>query len=227
MYKESKLPHYILNILNNFSLDSKILDYGCGFGHTLRELKKHGYANSYGADISSEAISFVQSLGFDIFDCSKTAFDSLDRKPLKNILGEGQYDLIIMSHVLEHIKKEHMIEFLSELRDCLNEHGKLLIMVPNAQSPIGCYWAYEDFTHEYLFTSGSLYYVLRAAGFNDIQFVDIECESEHGILRKVLRRVLLKVYKLKLHFWNIVTCTWYHGSSPIIVSLEIKALACK
>ena len=33
-----------------------------------------------------------------------------------------------------------------------------------------CYWAYEDFTHYTLFIAGSLLYVLREAGFTNIEF---------------------------------------------------------
>lgn len=43
-------------------------------------------------------------------------------------------------------------------------------MMPNAQSNTDCYWAYEDFTHYTLFIAGSLLYVLREAGFTNIEF---------------------------------------------------------
>ncbi|MGC9101323.1 MAG: hypothetical protein ACP5HC_08750 [Caldisericum sp.] len=41
-------------------------------------------------------------------------------------------------------------------------------MVRNVQSNTGAYWAYEDFSHFTLFTSGSIYYVLKMAGFDEI-----------------------------------------------------------
>ncbi len=44
--------------------------------------------------------------------------------------------------------------------------------MPNAQSHTGCYWAYEDFTHNTLFTAGSLLYVLKMAGFAHIEIID-------------------------------------------------------
>lgn len=45
-------------------------------------------------------------------------------------------------------------------------------MVPNAQSYTGAYWRYEDFTHNIMFTAGSSTYVLRSAGFENIEFLD-------------------------------------------------------
>ena len=50
-------------------------------------------------------------------------------------------------------------------------------MVPNAQAITGAYWRYEDFTHEQLFTTGSLYYVLLDNGFDEIKFLDIYATS--------------------------------------------------
>jgi len=61
-------------------------------------------------------------------------------------------------------------------------------MVPNAQSPVGCYWAYEDFTHTTLFTAGSLYYVLKMAGFKEITFVDPLCIEGLPLWKKMVRK---------------------------------------
>lgn len=78
-----------------------------------------------------------------------------------------------MSHVLEHLPKDMIIPVLQKIRDSLlNKDGELCIMVPNAMSNTNCYWAYEDFTHNTLFTPGSLLFVLREAGFSDITFLD-------------------------------------------------------
>ncbi|MBL0306338.1 MAG: hypothetical protein IPQ25_09965 [Chitinophagaceae bacterium] len=78
-----------------------------------------------------------------------------------------------MSHVLEHIEKEKIIDTLIHIRkNLLKKGGVFLLMVPNAQSYTGAYWRYEDFTHNIMFTAGSCIYVLKAAGFENIEFID-------------------------------------------------------
>lgn len=65
-------------------------------------------------------------------------------------------------------------------------------MVPNAQSNTNCYWAYEDFTHNYLFTAGSFLFVLREAGFTNIEFVDIDGMSGQKEFKVILKKYFLQ-----------------------------------
>lgn len=80
-----------------------------------------------------------------------------------------------MSHVLEHLPKE---EIIGACRGHpIHAGGRRLILRGCAQRAVahtGCYWAYEDFTHRTMFTSGSLLYVLRAAGFSSVRFLDLK-----------------------------------------------------
>jgi hypothetical protein len=103
--------------------------------------------------------------------------------------------------------------------------GQLIVMVPNAQSNTGCYWAYEDFTHSTLFTAGSLYYVLCAAGFSQVEFIDIDCTAGMKPFKKLMKKCLLGLYIFHFGFWNKVTASAFHSPSPQIFSYEIKAIA--
>lgn len=60
----------------------------------------------------------------------------------------------------------------------MNPNSKLIISEPNAQSNTGSYWAYGDFTHSTIFTSGCLYYVLKKADFRTVKFIDITCAAQ-------------------------------------------------
>ncbi len=212
LYEKSKVPLWIKNELDN---TNKILDYGCGFGQLLEALKTENYTNCYGVDIENKSIIHCLNNGLNV-------------KNIKNLTNpfSFKFDVIVLSHVIEHIEKIEIIKTLSVLRQkFLTENGKLLIAVPNAQSNTGSYWAYEDWTHTTLFTSGSLYYVLKAAGFESVEFIDID--STLGCSRKktLLRKFFIKIYKLKINFWNEITCSSYHKPSPEIFSYEIKAKA--
>ncbi len=102
----------ICMLLNQNGLKpSSILEVGCGTGAIIAELQRRGVAKSYHAiDYSAEAIAFVKktlpnvhSLVGDIVDCA-------------TLFGEHKFDLIICSHVLEHLENpERFLRSLSDL----------------------------------------------------------------------------------------------------------------
>ena len=214
-YKSLKVPLWIENEIR--TKDLKILDYGCGFGQTLKKLKHNNYKNIYGADINSQAIESCTSNNLTV--------KKLNLENLKNPY-DFKFDVIILSHIIEHIKKNEIINTLALIKDkFLSEKGKLLIAVPNAQSNTDSYWAYEDWTHSTLFTSGSIYYVLKEAGFDKIDFLDIDCTLGNSKIKSIFRKFFLKLYVLNKNFWNKVTNSAYHQQSPQIFSYEIKVKA--
>jgi hypothetical protein len=99
------------------------------------------------------------------------------------------------------------------------------VAVPNGQAFTGAYWEYEDFTHQTLYTSGSIYYVLRAAGFTDIQFVDAHCTAGLGPFKAAVRRLGWSLF----NFYHELMCRLLvsptHSPSPNIFSYEIKVVA--
>lgn len=215
-YKNYTLPEWLKREINN--KEYKILDYGCGFGQTLKALRDFKCFNIYGLDIDDEAVSYCREQGLNVY--------KIDNSNIVHNPYPFRFDVIILLHVLEHIPKEITIDFLKKLKDdFLQQGGELLIAVPNAQSNTSCYWAYEDWTHTTLFTSGSIYYVLKAAGFEKIDFLDIDCTLGMTKSKALIRKFLLTVYKLNKMFWNKVTCSSYHAPSPLIFSYEIKVKA--
>lgn len=216
LYGSYSLPPYLLDVFCG-DTELKILDFGCGFGQTLKALVKQGYKNVSGVDIEPEAVTHCRQQGL-------VCFDGLQETTFYND-HSGEYDYVIMSHVLEHIPKESIIQQLVKIKSLIKPGGALIVMVPNAQSNTGAYWAYEDFTHHYLFTSGSLYYVLKAANYEKITFLDIDCTAGLTLYKRVLKKSLLWAYSNKYRFWNRVTTSSIHSPSPQIFSYEIKVLA--
>jgi SAM-dependent methyltransferase len=214
-YSDVSLADYLLNRLPSDKA-AKILDFGCGFGQILRALKTLGYSNAIGLDVEPAAIAYCDSVGLTVIDGNAV-----------NIFGgvARKFDLVIMSHVLEHISKAEIITLLAKVRALLTGTGALFVMVPNAQSNTGAYWAYEDFTHQTLFTAGSLYFVLRQAGFESVEIVDPDCCEGISGFKTLARKFLLQLYKLNYAFWNRVTASSFHRPSPQIFSYEIKVIA--
>lgn len=215
-YVNYKLPSY----LKNLPKEAKILDFGCGLGQSLRALKDLGFKNLYGADINAPAMESLAQAGIKakLIVGYKEVYDE----------DFSKFDVIILSHVLEHFPKEDTIPFLQFINQkLLAPNGSLFVLVPNAQSSTGCYWAYEDFTHHTLFTAGSLLYVLKCAGFKTIEFFDIDCFDGVNILKKPLRKILLLLFRFKTKMWNFATASSFHTASPVIYSYEIKAKVTK
>ena len=214
-YNEGILPLYLRQELPS-NKNAKILDIGCGLGQTLGQLRQAGYTELTGIDISNEAIRACEKKNLSVFK----VIDITEFEPAV------KYDFAIMSHVLEHLDKNMVIATLSHIKNSLlNANGKLIVMVPNAQSPSGTYWAFEDFTHNTLFTAGSLLYVLQSAGFKNVTFIDQDGFLEVKGVKKIIKKALLNIYIAKQRIRFIATGATFHRPSPVIYTWEIKVLA--
>lgn len=217
-YRGYEIPAYIRPHIPS-DKSSRILDIGCGLGQFLKAVGSIGYRNAEGIDISREAVDSCLRRGLNV-----SRIETLERY-CEEYSGP-RFDLILMSHVLEHIRKDRIIPTLWLIREkILVPGGGFLVMVPNAQSNTGCYWAYEDFTHETLFTAGSLYFVLMSAGFREVRILDPDGLEDSKPLVRLGKRILLSIYRMRLTFWNLVTNSSFHRESPQIFTFELKALA--
>lgn len=141
----------------------KILDIGCGMGHFMYFLKKEGYRNYLGIDISKECIEFCKEKKFnvqhiDIFEFLKT--------------NKAFFDIIVMNDIIEHLNRKEIIEILELIHNNLNENGKIFIKTPNMANPIlGVHGRYIDFSHKIGFTEESLAQVLRISNFKNIEII--------------------------------------------------------
>ena len=215
--KGYKIPLHFKKILPE-NKDAKILDIGCGFGFVLSSLKELGYNNIHGIDISDEAVSTCKSHGLDV-----TKIEDLTTFLSSNTI---RYDLVILTHVIEHIDKDKILQLLSDIKNkLLSDKGNLYLTTPNAQSNTGCYWRYEDFTHTIIFTAGSMIYALKSAGYKQIEFLDPNDIYKHGPIMKLVKIILLTIFKTNKKFWNKVTGTSFHAPSPEIYTFELKVLA--
>ncbi len=216
-YGNYKIPRYLRPAIP-VNKQSKILDIGCGFGQFLSKLKEEEFSCLHGIDISNEAIEECRKKGLQVTQINNIC-DFI-------VPEDEKFDFIVMSHVLEHIEKDKIIDTLKHIKqNLLAKNGAFVLMVPNAQSYTGTYWRYEDFTHTILFTSGSCMYVLKAAGFDSISFLDADGTSQMSFWKKPIIKFLIGIYKLREDFWGMVLQTSYHKPSPRIYSFELKVIA--
>jgi SAM-dependent methyltransferase len=208
-YDDHVLPEYMLRRLPA-DKSALIIDFGCGFGQMMRSIAKLGYTNILGVEINDVAAAYCVEQGLKIVRSGE------------EIAGRNA-SLVLMSHVLEHIPKTSMVPVLQLIRSSLAPEGALLVCVPNAQSTTGSYWAFEDFTHEFLFTSGSLYYITKLAGFREVTIIDIDCTEGQAFPKAAVRRFFLWLYRLNYRFWNRISHSSSHVPSEDVFSFEVKA----
>ena len=209
-------PIYLSEILPT-NKNIKILDIGCGHGLYMNSLKNIGYENILGVDINKEAIEYCKER-----DLNVELIENIENFSKNN---KQKFDFIILTHVIEHIKKDEIIENLKYIKELLDKNGILYITTPNAQAQTGFYWMSEDFTHEFIFTTGSMNYCLKASGLNNVEFLDI-----YGIenLRfKILRKNFIRTYRYLTSIKNRLLGIDYHKKSTRIDTWEMKLIAKK
>lgn len=167
----------------------EILDIGCGAGHFLYYLKKMGFENFLGIDISAQQIEFCKSVVTKKVK-QVDVFEFLDGV-------ENKYNLILASDLLEHIKRKKIIKFLGLVYQSLKKDGILFLRVPNMSNPFSIDSRYRDFTHLSGFTDKSLFQILYSTGFRDIQISssEVRVKSINSFFRKLIVLLFHKIIK--------------------------------
>ncbi len=99
----------------------RVLDVGCGWGDAVDAANRAGW-DARGIDLSSTVISSCRARGVN---CE--LFDFFDVSP-----DEKNYDLIIMSELIEHVPFPK--KWFSHARTLLSENGILYMTTPNYSS---------------------------------------------------------------------------------------------
>ena len=196
------------------------LDIGCGLGQNLYTFKMLGFKNSIGIDVSDDSIDFCREKKFNVKKVSAEEY-------LKK--NKNKFDLITIYHVVEHIDKAKIVNFLSSLYEALTPNGVLVINVPNANNPVtAVHDRYVDLTHEILYTPESLREILLLSGFNSKK-IQIKEEVAYTPYSKSLFQMLIKTIALPFITY-VVDCIWNvfyisqganpHKNRPVLLSIS-------
>lgn len=116
-----------LSLLNNFS-NKKILEIGFGTGDLLKTLC-HSNKNNFfvGLEFVSSAFSYFKSNNSNLYLCR----GSIEKLPFH----DGVFDIVICSHVIEHIKDDETV--VTEITRVLKRNGSVVVAVPvYGESPL-------------------------------------------------------------------------------------------
>lgn len=104
------------------SKGSVILDYGCGRGEMVQQLRRQGYSNTFGTEPSA----FLLDLATEGRDFLRLMHGP--RIPFE----DAYFDLVYCSGVLHHIDWDHLTTVLEEIRRVLKPSGKFIYVEPRS-----------------------------------------------------------------------------------------------
>ena len=141
-------------LIQKCSTGCKILDFGCGTGEFINEMKTHGWIVS-GVEPSPVARQRAEEKKLEIAE-------SLDS------LKENSFDVISLWHVLEHLHNPN--EYLEKFHQLLKQNGTLVVAVPNPESYDASvykdHWAaYDVPRHLWHFSHSNMKRILDQNGF--------------------------------------------------------------
>jgi 2-polyprenyl-3-methyl-5-hydroxy-6-metoxy-1,4-benzoquinol methylase len=193
-FKDKDYPYLVKLIRTYVPHDHsvRIADLACGHGALLFCLKQLGYSNIQGIDISEQQVKLAHEMGMTEIQCRDiVAFLKQERDSL---------DVIFMMDILEHLKKDELINLLDDVNQALRVGGTVIIHVPNAEGIHGMRIRYGDLTHENCFTSQSIRQALQTCGFQNVVCAE-DMPIVHGatsLVRHILWRLLTVVPRVLL-----------------------------
>ncbi len=167
-----KIYNFISSSLQEQSLKGKfVLEVGCGAGGILKYFSDQG-CRIKGIDLGSQYVEYgkrVHNLDLEVMPIEKL---QLDQKP----------DIIIYSHVLEHILD--LKSQLSSIRSLMHDQTILYIEVPGLKNLHRSYntdlLLYLQNAHVYHFTKSSLLNLMESNGF--------DCVIANEFVRSIFRK---------------------------------------
>jgi len=114
-------------LFSQYVIGNKAIDFGCGTGRSTRYLKKYGFENPIGIDISQEMIKKAYELDPDgdyrlIKDGDFSQFE------------ENSFDLVLSTFTFDNIPTaEKKIALFKGLKKLLNENGKIISVVSSPE----------------------------------------------------------------------------------------------
>ncbi len=190
--------------------DSRIADLGCGNGLLVAWLNQLGYTNVTGADISSEQIDIGLGLGVD----------NIYNLDVFELLKQNEaYNLLISRDLLEHFDRQQAYRFLSSCFSSLKTQGRLILQVPNANSPFFGRVLYGDATHEQAFTASSITQILSSVGYTNIKV--FPWRPVISGLKSILRYLIWRALELIIYLPIVIETS--RPSSPVTMNIIIVA----
>jgi len=94
------------------------LDVGCGIGRNIEHLG----GNAVGLDTNVYSVAEARSRGFRAYTPAEFAASEWHR--------DGAFDSLLLAHVAEHMRRDQLIELLSEHLPAIRSGGQVVLITP-------------------------------------------------------------------------------------------------
>ena len=141
-FKDYK-PSHLLSVINLLEqsregLKSKILDHGCGAGHSLFFLASKGYTNIWGIDINQSKSFIIRKKACNrifkvILNTKSNRIANYNGKKIN--FKNNTFDYIFSQQVIEHVHNTFLDRYISEESRILKNNGLVLHQIPHRLGP--------------------------------------------------------------------------------------------
>jgi SAM-dependent methyltransferase len=120
----------LADLASNRATRLRVLDYGCGQGRYLDCFASLGFAVT-GVDTNAHYVAEARVKGHEAYGCDEFFG-----------VATGLFDVVFLSHVIEHLAPGPLIELISRLCALLASDGRLVIVTPTPGDRF-----FHDFSH--------------------------------------------------------------------------------
>ncbi len=171
LWVQEQRAHHLIDILRHHLeiFPEKVLDIGASAGVLLQQFRKSFGSDVVGVEPGDAYRAYAEESGIEMKESIGALLAS----------DHGKFDLVSMSHVLEHLTEP--VEDLKRIKlELLRDGGTLLLEVPN-------FYAHDSYelAHLACYTPHTLREVLKQAGFR-LVFL-----KRHGVPRSKLLNLYL------------------------------------
>jgi SAM-dependent methyltransferase len=156
--------------------NNRIIEFGSGFAPFLYNCRKNGFRMLFALEPSSEICDYLAKKNIKTYSMLMEEFVNKKKLP--------EFDLMHISHTLEHIKEPDRV--LKKLRKNLSRQGVLFIEVPYRDN----LRPFHQGMHLQFFNRDSISRLLERCGYK-VLFVEAQ---ELNIFEKIFIRLLYFVY---------------------------------
>lgn len=183
-----------------------ILDIGCGFGSLIMMLKKQGYQNLKGIDLSESQVKIARDFGLNEVEVNDISSYLANK--------ENHFDVITGIDIIEHFSKDELVELLNLIKKSLKPGGIAIFRTPNNDAPFATVFANGDFTHENYMNSSSAQQLSLSIGFTQIEVRASHLEVS-GFIKETIRKIVWGIISLTI---KIILFASARSSKSVLLS---------
>lgn len=172
-----------------------IYELGCGHGALIHFARESGYRNIRGVDGSPQQVAAAARLGI-------TGVSQGDIFAALADIEDASLGAVIAFDVIEHFTRDEAILLVDDIFRVLRVGGRLIVHLPNAESPFFGAIRFGDLTHEMAYTRQSLSQLLRSSGFGAVS-----CHEDKpvpGSVKGYVRSLLWAAIRMLLRFYGAI-----------------------